>query len=191
MTKGVLMEVNRLFPVKKNPKVQAFGPGDTVRVHVRVKEGERERVQAFQGVVIETHGKPPTATFTVRRVTYGVGVERTFPLYSPLLESVEVARRGDVRRANLTYLRGRFGRAARIKEKAWSATPATEPPAEETPAEVAVAEAPAPEPTAASPATQPAAEAAQPAAEAAKPEPAQPVAESQPAASVEPKQASG
>jgi large subunit ribosomal protein L19 len=82
-----------------------------------VREGERERVQAFQGVVISRRGGGPNATFSVRRVTYSIGIERTFPLYSPLLESVEVVRRGDVRRAKLYYLRGLSGRAARIKER--------------------------------------------------------------------------
>jgi large subunit ribosomal protein L19 len=86
-------------------------------VNFRVREGERERVQAFQGVVISRRGGGPNATFSVRRVTYSIGIERTFPLYSPLLESVEVVRRGDVRRAKLYYLRGLSGRAARIKER--------------------------------------------------------------------------
>jgi large subunit ribosomal protein L19 len=82
-----------------------------------VKEGNREHLQVFQGVVIRKRGGGPGATFTVRRVTHGVGVERTFPLYSPLIEAVEVTRRGDVRRARLYYLRGLSGKAARIKEK--------------------------------------------------------------------------
>ena len=111
------MEAQSLVPVTPNPKVGDFGPGDTVRVNFRVREGERERVQAFQGVVISRRGGGPNATFSVRRVTYSIGVERTFPLYSPLLESVEVVRRGDVRRAKLYYLRGLSGRAARIKER--------------------------------------------------------------------------
>jgi large subunit ribosomal protein L19 len=111
------MEAQSLVPVTPNPKVGDFGPGDTVRVNFRVREGERERVQAFQGVVISRRGGGPNATFSVRRVTYSIGIERTFPLYSPLLESVEVVRRGDVRRAKLYYLRGLSGRAARIKER--------------------------------------------------------------------------
>jgi large subunit ribosomal protein L19 len=111
------MEAQSLVPVTPNPKVKDFGPGDTVRVNFRVREGERERVQAFQGVVISRRGGGPNATFSVRRVTYSIGIERTFPLYSPLLESVEVVRRGDVRRAKLYYLRGLSGRAARIKER--------------------------------------------------------------------------
>ncbi len=193
------MEVNRLFPVKKNPKVQTFGPGDTVRVHVRVKEGDRERVQAFQGVVMETHGKAPGTVFTVRRVTYGIGVERVFPMYSPGLEAVEVIRRGDVRRANLSYLRGRFGRAARIKEKAWSAAQVEEQPPEETvaAAEAPAAEAPATRAEAAAPAapapvpaSQPEAKSAQPAPESAEPNAPTPQVEAKPADQGETKQQS-
>ena len=112
------MEARSLITVKPNPKIPDFGPGDTVRVNFRVREGERERIQAFQGVVIRRRGgSSPGASFSVRRVTYAIGVERTFPLYSPLIESVEVVRRGDVRRAKLYYLRSLSGRAARIKEK--------------------------------------------------------------------------
>ncbi len=111
------MDVSTVAPVTRNPKVQEFGPGDTVRVNLRIREGERERVQAFEGVVIRLQGKGPGSTFTVRRISHGIGVERTFPIYSPRLESVQTLRRGAVRRAKLYYLRGRFGRAARIKEK--------------------------------------------------------------------------
>lgn len=94
-----------------------FRPGDTVRVHVRVKEGEKERIQAFEGVVMRMRRRGLGSTFTVRKVTYGVGVERTFPLHSPLVEKVEVVRQGRVRRAKLYYLRSLKGKAARIKEK--------------------------------------------------------------------------
>jgi large subunit ribosomal protein L19 len=112
------MDAQSITPVTPNPKAQDFMPGDTVRVNFRIREGERERVQAFQGVAIKKRGgSTPGANFTVRRVTYGVGIERTFPIYSPLLESVEVIRRGVVRRARLYYLRGLSGRAARIKER--------------------------------------------------------------------------
>ena len=111
------MDAKSVIPIVPNPKVQDFGPGDTVRVNFRVREGERERVQGFQGVVIKRRKGGPGANFTVRRVTYGVGIERTFPLYSPLLESVEMVRSGVVRRARLYYLRGLSGRAARIKER--------------------------------------------------------------------------
>ncbi len=94
-----------------------FRPGDTVRVHVRVVEGTRERIQAFEGVVIKMKGGGLRRTFTVRRVTYGVGVERTFPLHSPRIDRIEVVRRGIVRRAKLYYLRGLSGKAARIRER--------------------------------------------------------------------------
>ena len=94
----------------------AFGPGDTVRVHVKVVEGGRERLQQYQGVVIRRHNAGLRATFTVRRVTHGIGVERTFLAHSPRIDHVDVLRHGKVRRAKLYYLRGRIGRAARIKE---------------------------------------------------------------------------
>ena len=95
----------------------SFRPGDTVKVHVRVVEGTRERIQVFEGVVIKIKGGGLRETFTVRRVTYGVGVERTFPLHSPRVDRIEVARRGIVRRAKLYYLRGLSGKAARIRER--------------------------------------------------------------------------
>ncbi|MHB1651049.1 MAG: 50S ribosomal protein L19 [Desulfitobacteriaceae bacterium] len=94
-----------------------FRPGDTVKVHVRVIEGSRERIQVFEGVVIKIKGGGLRETFTVRRVTYGVGVERTFPLHSPRLDKIEVVRRGAVRRAKLYYLRGLSGKAARIRDR--------------------------------------------------------------------------
>lgn len=94
-----------------------FRPGDTVRVHVRVVEGARERIQVFEGVVIKIKGGGLRETFTVRRVSYGVGVERTFPLHSPRLDKIEVVRRGVVRRAKLYYLRNLSGKAARIRER--------------------------------------------------------------------------
>jgi large subunit ribosomal protein L19 len=97
--------------------VPDFGPGDTLKVHVRVVEGNRERVQMFQGVVIRRQGSGARETFTVRKVSFGVGVERTFPVHSPILAKIEVAVRGDVRRAKLYYLRDRVGKAAKIKEK--------------------------------------------------------------------------
>ncbi|MBM3141043.1 MAG: 50S ribosomal protein L19 [Chloroflexi bacterium] len=98
-----------------NPELPQFGPGDTVRVLVRVVEGDRERLQPFEGVVIRVKGGA-AGNFTVRRIASGVGVERTFPLSSPRVESVTVTRRGRTRRARLYYLRGRTGRAARVKE---------------------------------------------------------------------------
>ena len=97
--------------------VPDFGPGDTVKVHVRVVEGSRRRVQVFQGVVIRRQGSGARETFTVRKVSFGVGVERTFPVHSPVLATIEVVTRGDVRRAKLYYLRDRVGRAAKVKEK--------------------------------------------------------------------------
>ncbi len=94
-----------------------FSPGDTVRVNVRVVEGGRERVQIFEGVVIARNGGGVRASFTVRKLSFGVGVERIFPLHAPIIQSIEVTRRGDVRRAKLYYLRDRIGKSARIKEK--------------------------------------------------------------------------
>jgi large subunit ribosomal protein L19 len=94
-----------------------FRPGDAVKVHVRVVEGGRERVQIFQGVVIRRQGAGIRETFTVRKVSFNVGVERTFPLHSPMIAKIEVTTRGDVRRAKLYYLRSRVGKAAKIKEK--------------------------------------------------------------------------
>ncbi|SEG87028.1 LSU ribosomal protein L19P [Thermomonospora echinospora] len=97
--------------------VPDFRPGDTLKVHVRVTEGNRSRIQVFQGVAIRRQGGGARETFTVRKISYGVGVERTFPLNSPSIEKIEVVTRGDVRRAKLYYLRNLRGKAARIKEK--------------------------------------------------------------------------
>jgi large subunit ribosomal protein L19 len=97
--------------------VPEFAPGDTVRVDVRVVEGNRERVQAFQGVVIKRQGSGARETFTVRKVSFGVGVERTFPVHSPVIAGIEVVSRGAVRRAKLYYLRDRVGRAAKVRER--------------------------------------------------------------------------
>ena len=97
--------------------VPTFRPGDTVKVHVKVVEGNRSRIQVFQGVVIRRQGSGIRETFTVRKVSFGVGVERTFPVHSPILAKVEVHSRGDVRRAKLYYLRNLRGKAAKIKEK--------------------------------------------------------------------------
>lgn len=94
-----------------------FKPGDTVRVHVKVVEGGRERIQVFEGVVIRRRGSGLRETFTVRKISQGVGVERTFPLHSPMVDRIEVVRRGEVRRARLYYLRERSGKAARITER--------------------------------------------------------------------------
>jgi large subunit ribosomal protein L19 len=97
--------------------IPAFRAGDTLKVHVKVVEGTRSRVQVFQGIVIARQGTGVGATFTVRKVSFGVGVERMFPLHAPTIDKIEVDRRGDVRRAKLYYLRGLRGKAARIREK--------------------------------------------------------------------------
>ncbi len=94
-----------------------FSPGDSVRVHVRVIEGGRERIQIFEGVVISRSGGGVRETFTVRKISFGIGVERIFPVHAPILQKIEVTRRGNVRRAKLYYLRDRIGKATRIKEK--------------------------------------------------------------------------
>lgn len=96
--------------------IPEFRAGDNVRVHVRVVEGERERVQIFEGVVIARNGTGPRASFTVRKLSFGVGVERVFPVNAPIIQKIEVTRRGDVRRAKLYYLRDRVGKSARIRE---------------------------------------------------------------------------
>jgi large subunit ribosomal protein L19 len=97
--------------------VPDFAPGDTLKVHVRVVEGNKQRVQVFQGVVIRRQGGGVQETFTVRKLSYGVGVERTFPVHSPIIDKIELFTRGDVRRAKLYYLRDRIGKAAKVKEK--------------------------------------------------------------------------
>ncbi|MBP7062615.1 50S ribosomal protein L19 [Ferrovibrio sp.] len=101
--------------------VPEFGPGDTLRINVKVSEGGRERVQAYEGVCIARSNRGVNSSFTVRKISYGEGVERIFPLYSPRIESIVVVRRGDVRRAKLYYLRGRTGKSARITEKRYEA----------------------------------------------------------------------
>jgi large subunit ribosomal protein L19 len=116
------MDAAKLLPASPRETIEEFRPGDTVRVNITIREGERERSQAFQGTVIrgsyrKDHPPGPNATFTLRRVSYGIGVERTFLICSPLIESLEVTRRGKVRRARLYYLRGLTGRKARIKER--------------------------------------------------------------------------
>ena len=97
--------------------IPEFGPGDTLKINVKVVEGSRERVQAFEGVCIARSNRGISSSFTVRKISYGEGVERVFPLYSPRIQNIEVMRRGAVRRAKLYYLRGRTGKAARIAEK--------------------------------------------------------------------------
>ncbi len=111
------LEQEQIGKLTENKDVPEFAPGDTLRVSVRVIEGSRSRLQAFEGVCIARANKGVNSNFTVRKISYGEGVERVFPLYSPLVEKIEVLRRGDVRRAKLYYLRGRTGKAARIAEK--------------------------------------------------------------------------
>lgn len=109
--------INEIESAYLRSDIPAFRPGDTVRVHVKVVEGNRERIQAYEGVCIKRQGAGLNETFTVRRISYGVGVERTFPVHSPRLAQIEVVRRGVVRRAKLYYLRNLTGKAARIREK--------------------------------------------------------------------------
>jgi len=109
--------IQELEAEQMNKEIPDFGPGDTVVVKVRVREGNRERLQAFEGVVIAKRNRGLNSAFTVRKISHGEGVERAFQTYSPLIDSIEVKRRGDVRRAKLYYLRGRTGKAARIREK--------------------------------------------------------------------------
>jgi len=109
--------INLIEATQYRDDVPEFGSGDTVNVHVRVIEGEKERIQQYQGVVIAFKGSGPRRTFTVRKVSNGVGVERIFPVHSPRLAKIEVVRKGQVRRAKLYYLRDRKGKAARIQER--------------------------------------------------------------------------
>jgi large subunit ribosomal protein L19 len=112
-------------------RVPSFQPGDRVRVHFQVVEGNRRRTQVFEGVVLRRQGNGARETFTVRKLSFGVGVERTFPVHSPKIEKIEVAARGDVRRAKLYYLRGRVGRAARVRERRFDPAAAAEMQAQE------------------------------------------------------------
>jgi large subunit ribosomal protein L19 len=116
------IEREQVEKLTQGKQVPEFAPGDTVRVSVRVVEGERERIQAFEGVCIARKNAGLNSSFTLRKISYGEGVERIFPLYSPRLSAIEVVRRGRVRRAKLYYLRGRTGKAARIAERGREAT---------------------------------------------------------------------
>ena len=111
------LEREAIEALTADKKIPEFRPGDTLRVGVKVIEGDRTRVQAFEGVCIARSNKGVGSSFTVRKISFGEGVERVFPLYSPIIDSIEVVRRGDVRRAKLYYLRGRTGKAARIAER--------------------------------------------------------------------------
>jgi large subunit ribosomal protein L19 len=122
-----LLEVER--PALKSG-IPSFAPGDSVRVHVKVREGEKERIQVFAGVVIARRGGGARETFAVRKISSGIGVERVFPLHSPVIDHIDVERKGSVRRAKLYYLRGRKGKAARISEKRVDEKPAAATPAE-------------------------------------------------------------
>ena len=116
------IEREQIAEAKARHAAPEFRPGDTVRVSVRVTEGSRQRVQAFEGVCISRTSRGMGSTFTVRKVSYGEGVERVFPLYAPIIESIEVVRQGRVRRAKLYYLRERSGKSARIRERRRTAT---------------------------------------------------------------------
>ena len=117
ISSGNFAAVTDLGNASKRDDLPEFRAGDTIKVHVKVVEGSRSRVQIFQGVVIRVHGSGIGRTFTVRKVSFGVGVERTFPLHSPIFETIEIVTRGDVRRAKLYYLRNLRGKAAKIKER--------------------------------------------------------------------------
>ena len=112
-----MLEAEQVAELSKGKKIPEFRPGDTLRVGVKVVEGERSRVQMYEGVCIARSNKGVNSNFTVRKISFGEGVERVFPLYSPIVDSIEVVRRGAVRRAKLYYLRGRTGKSARIAER--------------------------------------------------------------------------
>ena len=114
---NIIEQLEKEHMAELGKKLPDFAPGDTVKVNVKVKEGDRERIQAYEGVCIGRSGGGLNENFTVRKISFGEGVERVFPVYSPLVESVEVVRRGKVRRAKLYYLRARRGKSARISEK--------------------------------------------------------------------------
>lgn len=137
----IIAQLNKETAAAKAASIPNFAAGDTLRVHVTVKEGDKTRVQVFEGLCIARHNKSVGSSFTVRKVSFGEGVERVFPLYSPVLDKIEVVRRGEVRRAKLYYLRGLTGKAARIAEKARSLVPSVGQAA--TAEEVAAVEAPA------------------------------------------------
>ena len=111
------MDTSQLVEIKKNPKIPELSPGDTVKVYTKIVEGGKERLQLFQGVVIKLRHGADGGNFTIRRISYGIGVERTFLFASPMVDKVEVVRHGKTRRAKLYYLRGRSGRAARLTEE--------------------------------------------------------------------------
>ena len=134
------LEEEQIAKLSADKAMPAFNPGDTVRINVKVVEGTRERIQAFEGVCIAKKNRGLNSSFTVRKISYGEGVERVFPLYSPRIDSIQLVRRGDVRRAKLYYLRGRRGKSARIAEKTTGAA-AKAAQAEREAAQAAKAEA--------------------------------------------------
>jgi large subunit ribosomal protein L19 len=117
---GKMKKIDQIEKENLRMDLPAFGPGDTVKVHVKIKEGEKERIQAFQGVVISKRKGSTNATFTVRKISYGIGVERIFPTHSPIIDKIEIITRGRVRRAKIYYLRKLRGKAARIKERRYN-----------------------------------------------------------------------
>lgn len=187
------MDAKSLIDLKPNRNIPDFRPGDTVRVHAKVVEGDRERIQVFEGVVLRIRRRGPASSFTVRRVSHGIGVERIFPYYSPLIEKVEVSRVGKVRRAKLYYLRGRIGKRARIRagerarfETLTAALPPEEPEPEEEELIAEEAEAPEEDTGAAVEETaEAAAEAEEPATEETTEEPAAGAGAEEPSAGVE------
>lgn len=127
--------MNRLLEIERKllrTDLPEFRTGDTIKVYFRIKEGDKERVQPFEGVVIRKRGSGTGATFTVRKISYGVGVERTFPLHSPLIEKIEIIRKGKVRKARLYYLREKIGKKAKVKELLTTSEVEKEEVAEET-----------------------------------------------------------
>jgi large subunit ribosomal protein L19 len=139
ITMNIIQELEReqVEKIAAKRQVPDFAPGDTVVVAVRVKEGERSRIQNYEGVVIARSGSGLNENFTVRKISYGEGVERVFPVYSPLVDGIKVVRRGKVRRAKLYYLRGRTGKSARIAERMRGVGVESAPPAPAAPVEVA------------------------------------------------------
>lgn len=126
------LEQEQIAKLSADKRIPDFAPGDSVRIHVKIVEGSTERIQAFEGVCIARRNRGLNSSFTVRKISYGEGVERVFPLYSPRIAGIEVVRRGDVRRAKLYYLRSRRGKAARIREKREERRAPSEPESEPT-----------------------------------------------------------
>jgi large subunit ribosomal protein L19 len=141
----IIAKLDAATMAAKTSSIPTFDAGDTLKVFVKIQEGDKSRIQAFEGVCIGRHSKGAGSSFTVRKISYGEGVERVFPLFSPSIERIEVVRRGDVRRAKLYYLRGLTGKAARISERARVLVPTTGSAASAAEVAATVAEAPAAE----------------------------------------------